>query len=537
LIAIRFSNFQTRFKMNEPQIIKGYRNYRSHFMLKLNRTVKVVTVGTVALMSSLTQATDTILYDGETGFTSFPFKVGLGVSNVRWLGYGEVPLPSLFSGFSATGVGTPSLNTDLGSGSGNRGYAGYSNYTLSLSLDLILVNADFPILDRMTGFSVAFNVAVTEESSNANRAGFSVLMISDDGKGIELGFKQEELSNRIFAQSEDFTEAEEVNFNVSAMTNYVLTVQDDSYTLVADGTDILTGELRDYNFDPKASSPSLPFNPYTSPNFLFFGDDTDQGHAAFTLGLISISTFESSSSEECSKANEFYAVHDGGLNNSQFFTIDPTTEPTVYDTTPLGPLYEGYDIEGLDMRPNTEELYATSGDDPSADHPNGYLYRVDTNTGDLTEIGSTGFGEVSAISFKADGSLWGWADSEGLLEINIGTGEAELTLPLGGAVEGLTWNQAGDMLYASVNRELWGWDGIITHPPTKLCDNLPGQTEALEMVSLPTGIELLLFATNTANDLSVHAWDIASCQSLLDVNIETPYNDIEAITWKSGCDD
>ncbi len=507
-------------------------------MLKLNRTVKVVTVGTVALMSSFTQATDTILYDGESGFTSFPFKVGLGVSNVRWLGYGEVPLPSLFSGFSATGVGTPSLDTDF-LGSGNKGYAGYSNYTLTISRKpkLILVNQDFPILDRMTGFSVAFNVAVTEESSNANRAGFSVLMISDDGKGIELGFKQEEASNRIFAQSEDFTEAEEVDFDVSAMTNYVLTVQDDSYTLVADGTDILTGELRDYNFDPKASSPSLPFNPYTSPNFLFFGDDTDQGHAAFTLGSISIGAFESSSSEECSQVDEFYAVHDGGLNNSQFFTIDPTTEPTVYDTTPLGPLHEGYDIEGLDMRPDTEELYATSGDDPSADHPNGYLYRVDTNTGDLTEIGSTGFGEVSAISFKADGSLWGWADSEGLLEINIGTGEAELILPLGGAVEGLTWNQAGDMLYASVNRELWGWDGIITHPPTKLCDNLPGQTEALEMVSLPTGIELLLFATHTANDLSVHAWDIANCQSLLDVNIETPYNDIEAITWKPGCDD
>jgi hypothetical protein len=504
-------------------------------MLKLNRTLKIVTVGTVALMSSLTQATDTILYDGETGFTRFPFA-GLGVSgvpDVRWLGYGEVPLP--FSGFSATGIGTPSLDTDLGSG--NRGYAGYSNYTLTLSFrpKLILVNSDFPILDRTTGFSATFNVAVTEESSNANRAGFSVLVISNDGKGIYLGFKQEELSNRIFAQSEDFIEAEEVDFDVSAMTNYVLTVQDDNYRLVADGTHIMTGELRHYNFNPKASSPPLPFNPYTSPNFLFFGDDTDQAHATFTLGSISISTFESSSSDVCSEVDKFYAVHDGGLNDSQFFTIKPTTEPSVYNTTPLGPLYEGYDIEGLDMRPNPKELYATSGDDPSADHPNGYLYRVDTNTGDLTPIGSTGFGEVSAISFRADGSLWGWADSQGLLEINIGSGEAELILPLPAAIEGLTWNQAGDMLYGSVNRELWGWDGIVAHPPIKLCDNLPGQTEALEMVSLPTGIELLLFAVNTANDVNVHAWDIASCQSLLDVDIETPYNDIEAITVKSGC--
>ncbi len=500
-------------------------------MLKLNRTLKVITVSTVTLMSSLTQATDTILYDGETGFTKFPFNVGLGVSDVRWLGYGEVPLP--FSGFSATGVGTPFLNTDLGSG--NKGYAGYSSYTLTASFNpkLILVNSDFPILDRITGFSVAFNVAVTDESSNANRAGFSVLVISNDGKGIELGFKQEESSDRIFAQSEDFTEAEEVNIDISARTHYVLTVQDDSYTLVADATDILTGDLRHYNFNPNASSPPLPFNPYTSPNFLFFGDDTDQGHATFTLGPISISTFDSSG---VCQSYEFYALHDEGLNNSQFFTIEPAIDPTVYTTTPLGTLYEGHDIEGLDMHPTTGELYATSGDDPSADHPNGYLYRVDTNTGDLTEIGSTGFGEVSAISFREDGSLWGWADSQGLIEINIETGEAKLILPSEAAIEGLTWNQAGDMLYGSVNRELWGWDGIITHPPTKLCDNLPGQTEALEMLSLPTGQELLLFATNTANDLSVHAWDIANCQSVLDVEIETPYNDIEAITWKLGCD-
>lgn len=492
-------------------------------MLKLNRTLKVITVSTVALMSSFTQATDTLLYDGETGFTSFLYA-GLGASDVRWLGYGEIPLKF---GFSATGVGTPSLNTNLGSG--NKGYAGYSNYTLNISRKLILVNQDFPILDRMTGFSVAFNVAVTDESSNANRAGFSVLVISDDGKGIELGFKQEESSDRIFAQSEDFTEAEEVNVDISAMTHYVLTVQYDTYTLLADDTEILTGELRHYNFNPNTSSPPLSFNPYTSPNFLFFGDDTDQGHANFTLGPISI--FDSS---EVCQSYEFYALHDESLNNSQFFTIDPTTEPTVF-TTPLGPLYEGHDIEGLDMHPTTGELYATSGDDPSADHPNGYLYRVDTNTGDLTEIGSTGFGEVSAISFRADGSLWGWADSQGLIEINIETGEAELLLPLEAAIEGLTWNQAGDMLYGSVNRELWGWDGIITHPPTMLCDNLPGQTEALEMLFLPTK-ELLLFATNAVNDVNIHAWDIESCQSVLDVEIETPYNDIEAITWKLGCD-
>ncbi|NJO15501.1 MAG: hypothetical protein HC877_07065 [Thioploca sp.] len=38
---------------------------------------------------------------------------------------------------------------------------------------------------------MAFNVAILSESSQANRAGFSVIVIGQDGKGIELGFKRE----------------------------------------------------------------------------------------------------------------------------------------------------------------------------------------------------------------------------------------------------------------------------------------------------------------------------------------------------------
>jgi hypothetical protein len=116
-----------------------------------------------------------------------------------------------------------------------------------------------------------------------------LIVISNDGKGIELGFKRKQLEDRIFAQADDFKEAEYTSaLDISVATDYVLAVVDDSYTLFADGTTILNGSLRYYQFDPSKSSPPLPFNPYVTPQFLFLGDDTDKGYATFTLETVAI---------------------------------------------------------------------------------------------------------------------------------------------------------------------------------------------------------------------------------------------------------
>ena len=228
----------------------------------------------------------TPIYDGATGFISpIPGLSGLGIPGVRQLAYGQLPpLPQ------SNSVGTPTLNTNLGAG--NTGYAGYTNYDpLSAQSTFSLINpASFPTLNRTTGFTVSFNVAVTAETSNPNRAGFSVTVMSSDGAGIELGFKEEGANDRIFAQSADFIESEFITTNINAASTYVLTILDNSYTL-SNGTQTLTGSLRNYNFNPLTSTPPLPFNPYISPNFLFFGDNTDQGNATFTLGSISADAF------------------------------------------------------------------------------------------------------------------------------------------------------------------------------------------------------------------------------------------------------
>ena len=125
---------------------------------------------------------------------------------------------------------------------------------------------------------------MTSEVSSPNRAGFSIILNSEDAKGIELGFK----GDRIFAQSSTFTESETATFSTNALTDYKLAVKGDGYELFANNASILKGALRAYQFDPITSNPPLPASPYALPSFLFLGDNTDQGRANVTLGAIAI---------------------------------------------------------------------------------------------------------------------------------------------------------------------------------------------------------------------------------------------------------
>lgn len=135
-------------------------------------------------------------------------------------------------------------------------------------------------LDRTRGFTLAFSTQLHAETHNTtNRAGFSVIVLGQDKKGIELGF----WTNRVFAQSDSplFIHAEEASFNTAAgLVDYALTIGPTNYTLRAQGTNILTGRVRDYTAFVGT------FDPYETPNFLFFGDDTTSASAAVSLRKI-----------------------------------------------------------------------------------------------------------------------------------------------------------------------------------------------------------------------------------------------------------
>lgn len=137
-------------------------------------------------------------------------------------------------------------------------------------------------LNRSRGFALLFTAMVNVEAhSNPNRAGFSVIVLGDDAHGIELAF----WTNTIFAQSDSplFTQGEQASFNTAGgFVNYALLMQATNYVLQANGGAILTGPVRNYT-----AFNGFP-NPYRTPDFLFFGDDTTSASASFNVRKLTL---------------------------------------------------------------------------------------------------------------------------------------------------------------------------------------------------------------------------------------------------------
>lgn len=181
--------------------------------------------------------------------------------------------------------GGVNLNTNpTNSSASNPIYAGYSNYNSSSGQ---LKKDTFPPLNRIAGYTLNFNVKINSEdhdgTNGPNRAGFSVIAISEDLQGIELGF----WSDQIWAQNTDFTKGEPSSFTTtSSLTSYALRVSGNSYTLSSNNNTLLTGNLRNY-----ASTSLQPqYAPYGTRNLIFLGDDTTSARADFTLGAVSVAT-------------------------------------------------------------------------------------------------------------------------------------------------------------------------------------------------------------------------------------------------------
>ena len=75
-----------------------------------------------------------------------------------------------------------------------------------------------------------------------------------------------------------FYAAESTNFvTTGTLVSYALTFQATKNTLSANGTNILSGRVRNY------TAFSGPANPYETPNYLFLGDNTTSAAAAIKL--------------------------------------------------------------------------------------------------------------------------------------------------------------------------------------------------------------------------------------------------------------
>jgi Ca2+-binding RTX toxin-like protein len=222
----------------------------------------------------------TVLFNGASG--GLPPTQG-------WLSFGTNPLlPS--SQFQRNGL------TNLVSKPG--GLGGYSNYR---PMTPTLVNAAFPSLQRSIGFALNFQVRVNSESHTASdinndgladRAGFSITALSSDRLGIELGFWSNEVWAQLGGNSTTlFTHSstERAALSTGSLVSYKLLVLENTYILTANQKLVLAGPLKDYSaFDYVAAK--VPYNPYTTPNFLFFGDNTKSGDANIDIALIAATT-------------------------------------------------------------------------------------------------------------------------------------------------------------------------------------------------------------------------------------------------------
>ena len=172
--------------------------------------------------------------------------------------------------FATGGIQTTNLTgVQLDTSAANSFQAGYSRTTSQLN--------------RTNGFTLRFTSRlISETHANNNRAGFSVIVLADDKRGLELAF----WTNTIFAQADSplFTHAEETNVSTTASVDYTLTFHPTNYVLSANGTNILTGPVRDYT-----AFVGFP-NPYSNPNFLFIGDDTTSAGGAVVLNQVVLVT-------------------------------------------------------------------------------------------------------------------------------------------------------------------------------------------------------------------------------------------------------
>ncbi|RKZ82016.1 MAG: hypothetical protein DRR19_21340 [Candidatus Parabeggiatoa sp. nov. 1] len=227
-----------------------------------------------------------------------------------------------------------------------------------------------------------------------------------------------------------------------------------------------------------------------------------------------------------------YGLHDDGLNDTQFFTINPNND---FEVNALGETHVGHDIEGMAMHPETLEIYASSGDDQATGLENGYIYHVNKDDGALTPICSTGLGEVSAMSFRpTDATLWVWADSEGLFTIDInqidnGVCDKTEIVSHSAKVEGLAWGVEGNILYGSAGNVLYRYFSE-TGAVEQACNDFPSQVEALDMLADGT----LLFGLHEASDTRIHSFDIDTCsvRESISMSVDTPYTDIEGMAWR-----
>lgn len=251
--------------------------------MKLKSWVSIVSIAVSGIVAGgsfeRANAITTTLYDGTTGVTPNLYTLN------PYLNFTSLAGGSQLASSGATVLDTSTTNFS---------YAGYSNYNNALNE---FINSSFPILDNNTGYTLSFTIATNSQTNiSPDRAGFGVIVLGSNKKGIEIGFRNPNTITGIpdiFALNDDstFTKGEQ-NSNLGGILNtlntYELTVAGNTYTLKnGSNPPLLSGALRDYS--PNATPGTLT-QVYDTANFLFLGDDTTSAGGKVEIQSITLTT-------------------------------------------------------------------------------------------------------------------------------------------------------------------------------------------------------------------------------------------------------
>ena len=171
--------------------------------------------------------------------------------------------------------------------------AGYFSYFPVLGSHPDVPNMDLSASDWVIRFTL--DITRGEDIADAdplaagerNRGAFSLITIVSDMRGVELVFQPD----RVFVLDDAntaFRIGEVASINTTGeLRSYDLLLQDEGYELfVSDSSrtrqSILSGSLRDY----RPVAPDLASFVYSTPNFIFFGDDSARGAGDVRIGYV-----------------------------------------------------------------------------------------------------------------------------------------------------------------------------------------------------------------------------------------------------------
>lgn len=335
-----------------------------------------------------------------------------------------------------------------------------------------------------------------------------------DASAVYLNFNPSALqANRLISKSNlDFELLNEID-NSKGEINYAASIWNNhpivgTFTLVTIEFTVLT----------LGGEQTLSFSMVSPRN----SDTVSMGESVLNMKSVGVNFSEMQGTAECL----LYGVQDQGVNDSIFFTVDPLNG----NVKQIGDICEGCDIEATAIDPFTNEMYLGSGDN-AIEYPKGHLYKLNPITGTLRSVGDTGFTDISGLSFDDNGVLWGWAKGQGLVILNIRSGQGELVLPSLAELSDLTWDSNYQNLYGVIGKELWSYTPATGETPIKLCDNLPYKTEAIKVLPLsilPEG--LILLGTHSNKKLELRIFDMITCQLHKESNFIVGYDDVEGLT-------